>query len=290
MCPTSPIGICEVPGGVAPHYGYTPGNWIASAFTNAGGSAGFSASAVCNPAIYPGCAPAGGYFRWIDYSGLRSAGAVCALLNGTESVCDVKVGDTVYVQGQKQGAKDAYNGRFGIYSPGGGTCAPSPAANPPDRTGYAYPTKVPGTVINIGMDAYGSYRAKQGSLSDFVLGEYNNSNPTTNPTPPLPNPLGGAGGNLLPPPTNATPAERQAGGDRRLFAAPFIDCSGGTNSTPVINAMGCFLLLNPMSNGASGYVFVQYLGLTSQANSPCRASGFAGGPASTGPQVPTLVQ
>jgi len=50
------------------------------------------------------------------------------------------------------------------------------------------------------------------------------------------------------------------------------------------------LMLNPMSNGATGTIYLEYRGDATAANSPCRTGGFSGGATSTGPQVPTLVQ
>lgn len=274
ICPTAPIGVCRVAGSAAPNFGYAVDKWVAGSFNNSGGGEGVSASIAC-PASNPGCV-AGGSFRWIDYT--PSAGGTNEVrdhLNGSLSVCNISVGSSVNEEGTKQGAKDAYNGRFGVYSPGGGPTAPTPQTNPPDRTGYSYPSKNPGPVIGIGdPGAYADYRARQGTFANFVRNEYDNA---------------AAGGNFNPAPNQPTLAERQTfGQDRRLFAAPFIQCGAGAPTSIV--GMGCFLMLNPMSNGANGTIFLQYRGLTTAADSPCRTGGFAGGPASTGAQVPTLVQ
>ena len=99
--------------------------------------------------------------------------------------------------------------------------------------------------------------------------------------------MSGPGGNI---PGNAiTAADHLAfGSSRRLVAAPLIDCAGG-NVVPILG-MTCVLMLNPMSNGANGSIYLEYRGLATAPGSPCRIGGSPGGSARTGPQVPTLVQ
>jgi len=127
-------------------------------------------------------------------------------------------------------------------------------------------------VIVVNTSAYDDYRSRQGASTGFLGNQYG---------------VTGPGGNFN---GNPSPAidHQQRGTNRRLVAAPLIDC-GGPNSTP-ITGMACILMLNPMSNGATGTIYLEYRGLASDPGSGCQTGGFAGGPAAGGPQVPTLVQ
>ena len=222
----------------------------------------------------------GGSFRWVDFTpNAGGASEIRDQLIGNAGVCGIQVGNNVQQPGTQQGAKSAYNTRFGLYP--NGANAYTPATAPPDHTGYAYPNQAPGAPVvpipagtpPIG-NAYGDYRLRQSSNAIFSSTEYGVSGP---------------GGNI---PRNGypmTPADHLAfGSDRRLVAAPIIDCTG-SNVVPILS-MACVLMLNPMSNGATGSIYLEYRGLATAPGSPCRIGGTAGGPASTGPQVPTLVQ
>jgi Flp pilus assembly protein TadG len=255
FCNAAPIGLCSKAGG------YVVGEWITGQFTSAGNADDVSGS-----------------FRWVDFT--PNAGGNSEIrdqLVGSATVCGLRVGDNVQQPGTQQGAKAAYNTRFGLYP--NGTNAETPATAPPDHTGYAYPNQSPGSPV-VSMpsgsppigSAYTDYRTRQASNSPFVSQQYGVSGP---------------GGNIPGNPISASD-HLQYGSDRRLIAAPLIDCAGG-NTVPIIN-MACVLLLNPMSNGASGDFHVEYRGSATAAGSPCRVAGTPGGPGSTGPQVPTLVQ
>jgi len=250
VCPTSPIGICSKPGG------YTKGEWITGQFTSSGNDDDVAGS-----------------FRWIDYT--PSSGGNSEIrdqLAGTTSVCGVRVGDNVRQPGTQQGAKSAYNTRFGLYP--NGNSAYTTSSSPPDRTGYAYPNKNPGagfSLINIGQSAYDDYVKRQAAGTPFTDNQYG---------------VSGAGGNI-PGNTISSSEHLSIGSNRRLVTTAVIDCS--STVTP-IQGMSCVLMLNPMSNGATGTIYLEYLGLANEPGSPCPAGGLAGGPSATGPQVPTLVQ
>ena len=249
FCNGAPIGICNKPGG------YAVGEWIASSFNSAGNDDTVT-----------------GNFRWIDYTPNSGGNSeIRDQLAGSAGVCGIRVGDNVSQPGTQQGAKSAWNTRFGIYPNGANAYTASTA--PPDRTGYAYPNKAPGNpVIGVNTSAYDDYRSRQGANTGFIANQYG---------------VTGPGGNFN---GNPSPAvdHQQRGTNRRLVAAPLIDC-GGPNSTP-ITGMACILMLNPMSNGATGTIYLEYRGLASDPGSGCQTGGFAGGPAAGGPQVPTLVQ
>jgi len=250
-CPTSPIGICNKPGG------YTKGEWITGSFTSNGNNDDLSGS-----------------FRWVDYTPESSGNSEARdLLAGTTSVCGVKVGDDIRLPGVQQAVKMGYNTRFGMYP--NGANAYTPDTSPPDRTGYAYPNKNPAagfSLINFGGDAYADYVKRQAAGTPFTNNQYGVSGPGSNISG---NPIDSA-------------KHLSAGGNRRLVTTALID-NCGTSVTP-LSGMACVLMLNPMSNGATGEIYLQYIGLANEPGSPCPAAGFSGGPGGTGPQVPTLVQ
>lgn len=255
FCNAAPLGVCAKPGG------YVVGEWITGQFNSSGGNDDLSGS-----------------FRWVDFT--PNAGGNSEIrdqLFGSSTVCGLRVGDDVQQPGTQQGAKAAYNTRFGLYP--NGANAPTPAIAPPDHTGYAYPNKSPGSPV-ISMptgtppigSAYADYRLRQAANDTFIQQQYGVSGP---------------GGNI--PGNPITVSEHlQYGSDRRLIAAPIIDCAAG-NVVPIIS-MACVLMLNPMSNGASGDFHLEYRGDATAAGSPCRVAGTPGAPGATGPQVPTLVQ
>lgn len=253
FCSSAPIGVCSK--GPSPYYGYATGEWIQSNFTSGGNDDALD-----------------GNFRWIDFT-IQAGGnnEIRDQLAGGR-ICNLRVGQNVEQHGQQQGAKSAYNTRFGMYpnSPNGYT----PANAPPDRTGYAYPNKAPGSpVIPIGTSAYADYQSRQGLNTPFTQNEYGVSGPGSN----IP-------GNPI------SPAEHAAGSERRLVAVPIIDCAAG-QVTPILG-MACVLMLNPMSNGATGIIYLEYREPANTATAPtaCRSSGLPGNNTSTGPLVPMLVQ
>lgn len=255
LCNSSPIGVCAR-NLEAPNFGYsTVGEWIVSQFNKGTGGADDSGLE--------------GNFRWVDFT--PSAGGASEIrdqLLGNGTVCGIRVGDDVREEGVKQGAKSAWNTRFGIYP--NGANAPTPSNVAPDKTGYAYPS-TGATPIGIGQSAYADYRARQAAHVPFNSAEYA--------------PRGAAGnvnGSTL------SSAEHLAfGSERRIVSVPVIEC--GRAPAPVrILGMGCVLMLNPMSNGSTGDLYLEWRGLATAASSPCRSAGVTGG--TTGPLVPTLVQ
>ena len=254
-CNAAPIGVCSK-NATPPNYGYgTIGEWIVSSFngSNNGDDSGLA-----------------GNFRWVDFT--PSAGGASEVrdqLLGNSSVCGIAVGNDIREEGVKQGAKSAWNTRFGIYPNGANGYSPADVA--PDKTGYAYPSKAPGTVIAIGQSAYADYRAKQAAHSRFKSNEYA--------------PTGSAGNVSGNPISDAE--HLQYGAERRLIPVPVLECNKSPASVKIL-AMGCVLMLNPMSNGSSGNLYLEWRGLANAPGSPCRSAGVAGG--TTGPLVPTLVQ
>lgn len=250
ICNAAPIGIC-VNGKTGPNYGFSPGNWIVSTFNNSNNS---------------DLATVSGSFRWVDFT--PSAGGASELADqiiGKSAVCGISIGTNIREAGVNQGTKSAWNTRFGIYPNGANGYKPTDA--PPDKTGYAYPS----TNIAINQSAYADYRTRQAAHTPFSRQSYN---------------VQGAAGNVNGNPLTSA-QHLEYGADRRLVPVPLMLCDQSA-STP-IKAMGCVLLLNPMSNGSSGDLYLEWRGLASDAGSPCRSAGVAGG-GNGGALVPTLVQ
>ena len=79
------------------------------------------------------------------------------------------------------------------------------------------------------------------------------------------------------------------GADRRLALVPVVRCLDWLNSQTVeMRDWACVLLLNPI--GTPSDIKLEFLGLTSDATSPCATAGIPGGLNTKGPLVPTLVQ
>lgn len=200
-----------------------------------------------------------GDFRWIDFTPGGGAGTVRAQLLGNGAACGIRGGDPLKrVPGSPAGVLSAWNTRFGIYS--GGESVSSAA---PDRTGYAYPSSALPSMTN---NAYPDYRSKQTTHTQFTAGEYA---------------VTGFGS------ATSVSNHLERGAERRLIAVPVIDCGAPPANVPIL-AMACALMLNPMSNGGSGTVYLEWRGLAGDPASPCHSAGLAGG--TGGPLVTTLVQ
>ncbi|NSL54730.1 pilus assembly protein TadG-related protein [Uliginosibacterium aquaticum] len=250
-CEVIPLGVCSKSGG------YTVGAWLHSNFTSAGNNDDLDGS-----------------FRWVDFT--PNAGGNSEIrdqLAGVNQVCDLQIGSPVQQPGQQQGAKSAYNTHFGIYPNGANAYSPDPASPnyvQPADTGYAYPNKSPATtIIAIDTSAYADFVTRAGRNDPFIPGEYGVSGP---------------GGNISGNPQDSSVLSL-GNRSRRLVTVPMINCAGGRDVT--IDAWACVLMLNPMSNGASGTLYLEYRGLATDADSPCTTSGTPGG---FGPLVPVLVQ
>lgn len=247
FCSVVPMGLCsKTPS-------YVAGQWVSEQFSSGGNGDNLS----------------GGSFRWVDFTpNAGGSSEIREQLAGTNQVCNLSIGSNIAQPGAHQGAKAAYNTRFGLYQNGANAYTALTAA--PDRTGYAYPNKAPGNpVIAVGTSALSDYLSRQGSNTGFIDTEYGVSGP---------------GGNI-PGTPSSTATHQTLGKERRLVTVPVIDCNAG-NTVP-IQSMACVLMLNPMSNGASGTIYLEYVGLADASGSPCRSSGTPGG---GGPLAPVLVQ
>ena len=108
-CPL-PLALKPKPGGTAPNYGFTVGEWITL--------------------INEQNAARGGQIGWANLDGSNNASETEDEVNG---YCGTRVGDTLGTPGVQTSVADAWNARFGIYKNNSG-----PNMNPPDYTGYGY--------------------------------------------------------------------------------------------------------------------------------------------------------
>jgi hypothetical protein len=255
ICNSVPIGVCAK--SASSPWGYTVGQWITSQFTTGGGPNADDATIT-------------GDFRWVDFT--PSAGGTNEVRDqivGNGDACGIRVGDDVQEQGQKQGVKSAWNTRFGLYPNGSSSYDKTTA--PPDKTGYSYPS----TTIPINTSAYNDYVTHQGNHDLFNSAQYG-----------LTGPAGNFQGKWL----TSTDDYRDYGKDRRLIPVPVINCSSAGTNTPILGN-ACVLLLNPMSNGATGNLYIEWRGLANQAGAACHSAGLPGaGGTGSGSLIPTLVQ
>ncbi|MEY4883731.1 MAG: hypothetical protein RIS34_1585 [Pseudomonadota bacterium] len=249
-----PVQIKPKAGGTAPNYGYTPGEWIPSLYSETGP----------NSTIGPG------QFGWANLDGSTNATATKAelLANG---FCNLKVGDTIGTSGVKFGASEAWNSRFGLYKNGAGN--PSITTAAPDTTGYSYtatnwPTRTNAVADFLAKRAdFRSY----GNLTDTV----NAGNTITGLNVSNSYKASDMG-------THAAGVHALAtyGTNRRLVLAPIVV---GTTLTD----WACVLMLAPIDKPTTT-IYLEFVGNARAITSPCASAGKAGG--TNGPLVPALVQ
>jgi Putative Flp pilus-assembly TadE/G-like len=272
FCNGPPMGVCNKAGGAPPNFGYTKGEWIVASFNDGGGPPppGCSGPPAARPETCFADAGLTGSFRWVDFTPpADGTNEIRDQLIGDGATCGISVSNNVVERGVKQGAKLAYNTRFGVY-PNSGKYTKQTAA--PDFTGYAYPTNaIPQTVgPAYANSAYIDYRARQKTHDSFSNTAYKGTGTIKG--------------------TISSPTElAEFGVERRLVGIPVIQCAGTGNTTPIIG-VACVLMLNPMSNGANGDIYLEYRGNATAIGSPCATTGLASNGSGKGPLVPTLVQ
>ncbi len=254
-----PIGFCEnkspaascPEGGVPDKHGLCVGDWRNGRFEASDGSFGA--------------------FNWIDFvdkdGGTSDLGEL--LITGLCEIPDVS--EVKYAEpGVAQAAAKAWNSRFGLYPPGGGTGNPSPTGTPPataDWTGYSYTTTTEGKV---------AWPAQRNAFADFLAHRVTND------------PYQGDKESGLKLTGSYTSIEAPAA-DRRVVPVPIINCTlWGPGKQVVIEDWACVLMLHPIGNPSSEDVYMEYRGLASTPGSPCASYGLAGG--TIGPLIPVLVQ
>lgn len=256
-----PIGVCMASGGTSlNNFGLTAGQWLQA----------------------KGSSPYGtGNFGWVDFTPPGGGASELADLLTGSGQCELKIGDYVGEQGNKTSLAEAWNSRFGWYRKGGG--APDLATAPPDFTGYAYSRD---RNWPSGNNAYAGTSPVAGAMN-FLDARVSHA-PYQGDTPAgIPGPTYSA----------STAAEHAAAGrSRRIAVAPVLDCSVWNTSgsaQPRIEGWACVLMLNPYVAGTAknGEVWdvpqVEFLGLSTEAGSPCATGGD---PGLFGPLVPVIAQ
>jgi len=240
-----PIGICK------PATAWTVGQWITGTANSLGNS-----------------------IRWVDLDGGTSSNAeVNAQLASTSVVPNIKIGSTISISNTAlNSVRGGYNTRFGIYANGGGYNATS---NPPDYTGYAYPSKNPGGIA-LNTSAFNDYLSNRATNTAFIASKFNgvwNLNPSAY--------------------TLATSAQYQGNNARRLINVPVLDTCA-TNTTAKVVGLACVLLLNPIDSGSGAQIHLEYRGDSLAGTSSCPITPVTGVPTSLtgagGYTVPALVQ
>ncbi len=120
FCSSAPMGICSKGG--APYFGYSTGEWIQSQFTSAGSDDSLA-----------------GNFRWVDFTIQAGGNSEIRDQLAAGKVCNLRVGQNIEQHGTQQGAKSAYNTRFGMYPSGAN--AYTPATAPPIARDTLTPTR-----------------------------------------------------------------------------------------------------------------------------------------------------
>ena len=249
-CNGIPMAMCAQ--GSAPSFGLVPGQWYNGGFSNSGQLTGS--------------------FAWIDYTPPSGGASELSAVLAGPGACLSSVGSQVGATGANTSVNRQWNTRFGVYHP-----SEDPNGPVPDRSGYAYRAA--------------NWPSQANALADFL----NTRRPTNQPygVPGVANGNTITGLSVSPPSSTVLQAGQLAtrGANRRIVSAPIVNCAGFASSqtVPVLD-YGCVLMLHPLDNTPGLTVFMEFIGLSSAAGSPCESLGIPGGPGSTGPAVPGLVQ
>ncbi|MBA5639930.1 Tad domain-containing protein [Duganella sp. LX20W] len=248
-----PLGVCMPSGSVAsnPFALLHQGDWLSSKLDNS----------------------ETGNFDWASFPNTgNGASAIADQLAGT-GICNLP---TLPIQVGKPGnmtsLNKGWNTRFGLYQG-----SYNVTSNAPDFTGYAY-TPLSWSTMH---DAYGG---TAGSATNFKTARAQNLAYQGDAATGLSMSNGYQG---------ITSAQHtQYGADRRLVIAPLVDCDAWRNNVShqtTVLGYACVLMLHPM-DGSGGNVYLEFRDDASSATSACATAGAVGGPGSSGPLVPTLVQ
>lgn len=262
-CPV-PIAMKPKPGGTAPNYGFTPGDWVTL--------------------IMAQNAAQGGQIGWANLDGSNNAAETQAELEGR---CGTRVGDTLGTPGVQSTVADVWNYRFGIYKNNSDIIA-----HRPDFTGYAYTAKNwpsqrsayngprPAASTEPTAQNFITKRSTFASCADTGTLVRVNGNSGTATCESITGLSLNSFQNLASP-GDTTGGHKQYGSNRRVVTVPVIN-SGNS----VIDYV-CMFMLQPISIPMID-VQLEFLGNASDNGSPCTAGGLPGG--SAGPLVPGLVR
>jgi hypothetical protein len=271
-----PVGLCKTPSGNStstPKWGLEIGQWYGGKFS--------SSHTPCLTGT------TSGNFNWIDFSPPNGgANELKEMLEGLGQCELPPVGTQVGQTGMNNGLKAAWNTRFGIYS--GSYNANN---SPPDFTGIAYTNAnfPSGQLANTWLSALGVPPDVYNGTPPVGSTAPNYETAKSNRDPYQASNPADLGGNPTILPMNGNPSHNENGQSRRLVISPIVDCqslcASSSQTVPVLD-YACVLMLSPMPNNPDN-VWVEYLGLATDAGSPCSSYGLAGG---NGPLVPVLVQ
>ena len=249
-CPL-PVAFRPASGTTGPNYGLAIGQWV----TLVGAK---------------GLAP-GGQIGWANLDGSSSASETERELLG---YCDTRVGDLLGTPGAQASVSDAWNLRFGIYK----NNPPAEAPSLLDATGYVYTAK------------------NWPSQSNAYSGATPAGAPATAANYATKSAVGASCANTG---TSVSDCESITGlnlsGAYKTLAAPGPAYANATRVVlvPVADGFGrvidqvCMFMLQPLSSPMID-VQLEFIGNASDAASPCRSSGLAGGTA--GALAATLVR
>ncbi len=272
-----PIGICKTTAGNStsvPKWGLEIGQWYGGKFD--------TTHSTCETGSTTG------NFNWIDFSPPNGgANELRDLLEGVGQCELPPVGTQVGQTGLNNGLRGAWNTRFGVY--GLGYNVNDADENPPDYTGVAYtnanfpsgfdeetwPTAAPTTPPNVFTGSPASGSTPNYNTAKTARNPYQSSNPAN------------ASGTALS--QTGSPSYTENGQERRIVVSPVVDCqslcASSSTTVPILD-YACVLMLSPLPNNPDS-IWVEYLGLANDPNSPCGSFGLGGG---SGPLVPVLVQ
>lgn len=266
-CPL-PVALKPKPGGTAPNYGFTTGEWVTLIMAQ-------------NAAV-------GGEIGWANLDGSNSASETEAELNGS---CGTRVGDKLGTPGVKTSVADVWNYRFGIYKK-----APNfsvdPAYEKPDFSGYAYTSKnwfnttaINGNYNNNAFDGTPDTTKSGATAENFItkraaFASCADTGTAVNSCESITG-LSLNGFKNLAAPGNAVGGHKDSGFNRRIVTVPVVD-----SSSKVLDFV-CMFMLQPLSIPMTN-VQLEFRGSAGALNSPCTTNGLPGG--SAGPLVPVLVR
>ena len=248
-----PVGICssDVPSSTA------VGTWITSVLgPGKGGKTGDKVDLTGN-------------FMWIDYTPPGGGASELAGQLTGPGVCNLPaLGTQVGEAGVQSSLGADWNSRFGIYH--GGV---KEGDSIPDYSGYAYTEKNWPSKFG----AFTHFQSKRGTNTAFQ-GNAATGLKTTGKV-------------------ESSTYLKANGADRRLATAAIVDCAGlKSGTTSAVSEWACIAMLHPINNSSGGTgtgadrMYLEYLGRSNQANSPCATNGVPAGPTGVGPMVPALVR
>lgn len=247
-----PVAACTAGGNATNNFGYTVGDWLTATDGTQYGT---------------------GHFGWIDFAPPAGGSSELKAILAGSMQCDIsQIGFEVNGQGNQDTLQEAWNSRFGWYKKGGGY---SPLEAPPDKTGFAYSNlnedgSEGGGNWPSGFNAYSGSSTVPGQPKFGGIGGAQEIFKPYQETIPV-----GIKTNQYNLPLQETQLDELGRTNRRVASVPVVDCNiwktPPSNQNTTVLGWACVLMLNPMEGGsaASNTAKLEFLGLASDANSPC---------------------